>query len=204
MTDNLKESKGAGAMLGAAFGDALGWPNERVIRSTSKQPQGQLYSFKEWRRRSGGRFFPYEEIISEGEYSDDTQLILCLSRSLLKEEVWWEHFTQIELPFWSVYERGGGGATKRAVESWLTGTAPWSSKRKPLDVKRYFDAGGNGVAMRVLPHVLRLNEKDFPEIAANIFLDGIATHGHPRALLGALAYGFALWSAFHKESAGLW
>ena len=67
-------------------------------------------------------------------------------------------------------------------------------------MKRYFDAGGNGVAMRVLPHVLRLNEKDFPEIAANIFLDGIATHGHPRALLGALAYGFALWSAFRKES----
>lgn len=199
-TIRLKASKGAGAMLGAAFGDALGWPNERVIRSTPKQPQGQLYSFKEWRRRSGGRFFPYEEIISEGEYSDDTQLILCLSRSLLKEEVWWEHFTQIELPFWSVYERGGGGATKRAVESWLNGTVPWSSKRKPLDVKRYFDAGGNGVAMRVLPHVLRLNEKDFPEIAANIFLDGIATHGHPRALLGALAYGFALWSAFRKES----
>ena len=205
MADNntirLKTSKSVGAMLGAAFGDALGWPNERIAKSNaSKQTQGRLHDFKRWTRRSGGRFFPHEEIIEEGGYSDDTQLILCLSRSLLKGEAWWEHFTQVELPFWSVYERGGGGATKRAVESWLDGVMPWSSSRKPQDVKRYYDAGGNGVAMRVLPHVLLLGEKEFPRIATNIFLDGIATHGHPRALLGALAYGFALWAAFRKDS----
>ena len=205
MADNstirLKTSKGVGSMLGAAFGDALGWPNERIAKSnTSKHTQGRLHDFKRWTRRSGSRFFPYEEIIEEGEYSDDTQLILCLSRSLQKGETWWEHFTQVELPFWSVYERGGGGATKRALESWLDGVMPWSPKRKPQDVKRYYDAGGNGVAMRVLPHVLLLGEKEFPKIATNIFLDGIATHGHPRALLGALAYGFALWAAFRKDS----
>ncbi len=205
MADNntirLKTSKSVGAMLGAAFGDALGWPNERIAKSNaSKQTQGRLHDFKRWTRRSGGRFFPHEEIIEEGGYSDDTQLILCLSRSLLKGEAWWDHFTQVELPFWSVYERGGGGATKRAVESWLDGVAPWSANRKPQDVKRYYEAGGNGVAMRVLPHVLRLGEKEFPRIATNIFLDGIATHGHPRALLGALAYGFALWAAFRKDS----
>lgn len=205
MADNntirLKTSKGVGAMLGSAFGDALGWPNERVAKSNvSKQTQGRLHDFKRWTRRSGGRFFPHEEIIKEGEYSDDTQLILCLSRSLQKGEAWWDHFTQVELPFWSVYERGGGGATKRAVESWLDGVSPWSPNRKPQDLKRYYDAGGNGVAMRVLPHVLRLGEKGFPKLATNIFLDGIATHGHPRALLGALAYGFALWAAFRKDS----
>ena len=194
-------NKGVGAMLGAAFGDALGWPNERVAKSTaSKQTQGQFHDFKRWTRRSGGRFFPHEEIIEEGEYSDDTQLILCLSRSLQKGEVWWDHFTKVELPFWSIYERGGGGATKRAVESWLDGVAPWSPNRKPQDLKQYFDAGGNGVAMRVLPHILHLGEKEFPEVAINIFLDGITTHGHPRALLGALAYGFALWAAFRKDS----
>lgn len=212
MADNntirLKTSKGVGAMLGAAFGDALGWPNERIAKSNASQQtqgrlhdfKGRLHDFKRWTRRSGGRFFPHEEIIEEGEYSDDTQLILCLSRSLQKGERWWEHFTQVELPFWSVYERGGGGATKRAVESWLDGVMPWSSSRKPQDVKRYYDAGGNGVAMRSLPHVLLLGDMEFPKVATNIFLDGIATHGHPRALLGALAYGFALWAAFRKDS----
>ncbi len=204
MADNItikqKTSKAVGAMLGAACGDALGWPNERVGKSKAPKQLGRLHDFRSWTRRSGGRFFPYEETIEAGEYSDDTQLILCLCRSLLKEENWWDYFTQVELPFWSTYERGGGGATKRAVDSWLDGVAPWSSNRKPQDVKRYFDAGGNGVAMRVLPHILRLGENEFSVIAANIFLDGVTTHGHPRALLGALAYGFALWAAFRKDS----
>ena len=205
MADNftikLKTSKAVGGMLGAAYGDALGWPNERIGKSkATKLPQGRLHDFRRWIRRSGGRFSPYVETIEAGEYSDDTQLILCLCRSLQKGDLWWDYFTKVELPFWSAYERGGGGATKRAVDSWLNGVAPWSSNRKSQDVKKYFDAGGNGVAMRTLPHLLRLAEKDFPEIAANIFLDGIATHGHPRALLGALAYGFALWVAFRKNS----
>ena len=200
ITIKLKASKAIGAMLGAACGDALGWPNERIGKSkTNINAQGRLQDFKRWTRLSGGRFFPHEETIEAGEYSDDTQLILCLCRSLLKGDAWWNYFTQVELPFWSAYERGGGGATKRAVDSWLDGVAPWSSTRKPQELKRYFDAGGNGVAMRVLPHVLRLAEKEFPEVAASIFLDGVATHGHPRALLGALAYGFALWSAFRKD-----
>lgn len=201
ITIKLKASKAVGAMLAAAYGDALGWPNERVGKSKApKQPHGRLHDFRRWTRRSGGRFFPHEETIEAGEYSDDTQLILCLSRSLLRGEAWWDYFTQEELPFWYAYERGGGGATKRAVDSWLDGVAPWSPNRKPQDVKRYFNAGGNGVAMRILPHILRFGEKEFPEIATNIFLDGVATHGHPRALLGALAYGFALWTAFRKDS----
>ncbi len=204
MADNiaikLKTSKAVGAMLGAACGDALGWPNERVGKSKVPKQQGRLNDFRSWIRRSGGRFSPHEETIEAGEYSDDTQLILCLCRSLLKGESWWDYFTQVELPLWSAYERGGGGATKRAVDSWLDGVAPWSYNRKPQDVKRYFDAGGNGVAMRILPHILRLGEKDFSVIAANILLDGVTTHGHPRALLGALAYGFALWTAFRKDS----
>lgn len=205
MTNNmpikLKSGKAVGAMLGAACGDALGWPNERLGKSrVPKQPQGCLHEFRRWSRRSGGRFFPHEEIIEAGEYSDDTQLILCLGRSLLKGNKWWDFYTQVELPFWSIYERGGGGATKRAVDSWLDGIEPWNPNRKPQDVKKYFDAGGNGVAMRALPHVLYLSDKGFPEVATSIFIDGITTHGHPRALLGALVYGFALWTALGKES----
>lgn len=55
--------------------------------------------------------------------------------------------------------------------------------------------------MRVLPHVLRLGKSDsFDPVALSIFKDGIATHGHPRALLGALAYGYALWKSFKRET----
>lgn len=203
MTDNmplkLKSDKAVGAMLGAACGDALGWPNERIGKSR-EQFQGRIHEFRRWTRHSGGRYFPHDEVIEAGEYSDDTQLILCLCRSLLMADKWWNYFTQVELPFWSAYERGGGGATKRAVDSWLDGIPPWESSQSPKDVKSYFEAGGNGVAMRILPHVLHLNEKKFSDVAVNIFLDGITTHGHPKALLGALVYGFALWYAIRKDS----
>ena len=197
----FKHNKAVGAILGAAYGDALGWPNERKYNSKVLNPgQGQLHEFKEWYRFTGGRFYPHEEFIEPGSYSDDTQLILCLSRSLLRKKNWFKYYTQVELPFWSLYERGGGGATKRAVSSWKDCIEPWNEKRKPNDIAKYFNAGGNGVAMRVLPHVLYLGDSNFEKVASSILIDGISTHGHPRALLGALVYGFALWKAIRKDT----
>ena len=59
---------------------------------------------------------------------------------------------------------------------------------------RYFEAGGNGVAMRVLPHAVFYAGHDDPsQLVSDVFLDGIATHGHPRALVGAIAYAYAAW-----------
>ena len=198
----LLRDKAIGAMLGSACGDALGWPNERMSRSKHrKQKQDLFHEFKRWTRQSGGRFYSHDEIIEAGEYSDDTQLILCLCRSLLHGSEWWHYWTEVELPFWTLYERGGGGATKRAAEMWKDGKAPWTPSRKDKDIKKYFDAGGNGVAMRVLPHTLYfINTISFSSIAKNIMLDGITTHGHPRALVGALAYGYALWKALQRNS----
>ncbi len=190
-----------GAMLGAACGDALGWPFERVRRPyfENNKSTGPLSEFQKWTRRLGGRYYPREETVDAGTYSDDTQLILCITRSLLHGQQWWDRFCRIELPFWTLYERGGGGATKRAADAWTDGFPPWSEKRKKNNVKRYFDAGGNGVAMRILPHVLfKANNDTFAPIAQNIVLDGIATHGHPRALVGALCYGYALWRSIRR------
>ena len=93
------------------------------------------------------------------------------------------------------------GATKRAADAWIDGSTPWNLSRKPQAIKRYFDAGGNGVAMRVLPHIIRLIESnDFKPIAVNVMRDGVATHGHPRALLGALVYSYALWSSLKRDT----
>ncbi|NJM62497.1 MAG: hypothetical protein HC849_23545 [Oscillatoriales cyanobacterium RU_3_3] len=195
-------AKGQGAFLGAAVGDALGWPQEpeakRVDNKNSFSGEVPVIKeFQQWVRKSGGQYYPHEEVILAGEYSDDTQLILCTARSLLCGEEWWHHFTKRELPTWTRYERGGGGATKRAAQKWLAGQEPWSSFEK--DKKQYFDAGGNGVAMRIMPHcLLGATETDFGNIAKNIVANGVCTHGHPRALVGALAYGFAVWVAFQN------
>jgi ADP-ribosylglycohydrolase/predicted enzyme related to lactoylglutathione lyase len=197
--------KAEGAFIGAAVGDALGWPQEnrsgRVDGSGPNQPALISDSFQRWVRRSGGRFHSHQDVILPGEYSDDTQLLLCTARSLMQGSRWWQHFTSRELPTWTLYERGGGGATKRAADSWLAGRAPWSSDSKAEERKKYFRAGGNGVAMRILPHcTAAAGLDDFNTIAHQILLNGICTHGHPRALVGALAYAYATWYVLRQKT----
>jgi len=51
-------------------------------------------------------------------------LILSVTRALLCGKQWWEWFCHIELPFWTLYEKGGGGATKRAAKGWTDGISP--------------------------------------------------------------------------------
>lgn len=189
-------AKAEGAFIGLAAGDALGWPQEfpsRVVRraATSGSPST---AFRQWTRKSGGRYYAHEEVIRPGEYSDDTQLLLAVARSrLFPGANWWTALTRTELPLWTLYERGGGGATKRAVDLWVKGVQPWKAADAKA-VQQYFDAGGNGVAMRVLPHaVAHAKSEDAAALMRDVMLDGVATHGHPRALVGATSYAYAAW-----------
>lgn len=200
--DYARAERSEAAILGAAIGDALGWPHEMRPRGKGVGHSEPL-EYRDWIKRGGGQYQPYEERIDAGSYSDDTQLILAVARCLTDAGApWWERLALQELPFWTLYERGGGGATKRAATSWMNGNAPWQGK--PDDVRRYFEAGGNGVAMRILPHCIAFaNSESFDPVARNILADGVATHGHPRALVGALAYGFAVWTALrHRGTLG--
>lgn len=210
MPDNSKDralgpvvplAKAEGAFLALAAGDALGWPQEmppRVPRDAAGASPS--IEFRTWTRRSGGRFRPYDETIGAGEYSDDTQLTLAVARSRTNHgSDWWKAFMRVELPRWTIYERGGGGATKRAAQAWVAGTPPWQSAKAEV-VRRYFDAGGNGVAMRVLPHALFLGGEDDPAVLVHdVVRDGAATHGHPRALVGATAWAYAAWLLVRRD-----
>ena len=194
-------SRSEGAFLASAVGDALGWPQEnrssRVGGNSGASPRLELTT---WRRREGGRYAPHEHVIGAGTYSDDTQLVLAVARCLERGGSWWDQWTTVELPFWLVYERGGGGATRRAARSWADGKPPWIEPVKGVRGPGYFEAGGNGVAMRVLPHALvGVNDSDFRRIARRVFADGISTHGHPRALVGALAFAYALWRILRRD-----
>jgi len=178
------------AFTALAVGDALGWPMEdrgnRVGGTASLKPR---WAFESWERRDGGGYAPHVQPLDPGAISDDTQLALAVARSLLRGPDWWEHLTRVELPIWTVYERGGGGATKRAAQSWLSGRPPWSDDRADRR-GRYFDAGGNGAAMRCLPHCLI--DIPFDELATRLDLDAVVTHGHPYALIGSRVYAYAL------------
>lgn len=186
-----KRDKYIGSLLGAAIGDALGWPKEQNSNNMLRANDAINEVFIEWKRRCGGKYYPHEETVFAGEYSDDTQLLISTLRSVLKKEQWSTYYKKFELPAWIAYERGGGGATKRAAESWKKGIAPWDLKNNiSKDIYRYFMAGGNGVAMRILPHVYN-NESEISFIMKQVLLNGMYTHGHPRALIGALLYASA-------------
>ena len=195
-------AKAEGAFLALAAGDALAWPQEirRNVRSNASGTSSPRIEFQTWTRRTGGRYRPYEETIGAGEYSDDTQLTLAVARSRTNHGAdWWKAFMRVELPRWTIYERGGGGATKRAAQAWLAGSPPWQSGKMDA-VRRYFDAGGNGVAMRVLPHALFLAGQDDPAVLVHdVVRDGAATRGHPRALFGATACAYAAWSLARRN-----
>jgi ADP-ribosylglycohydrolase len=192
--------RGHAAMLGLAVGDALGWPIEdrgnRIGGTAKLKPD---YKFMDWRRREGGRYAPHEQVVRAGEYSDDTQLALAVARSRSIGEYWWEYLTQVELPAWTVYERGGGGASKRAAQSWLYGRPPWTAEKSDA-IHRYFQAGGAGAVMRCLPHCFVTAPQDTEELNQALDLDGITTHGHPRALVGSRLYGAAIsWALYREE-----
>ena len=194
-------TKAEGAFLALAAGDALGWPQEMARRVRGGTAgQAPSFDFRTWTRRGGGRFRPYDETIGAGEYSDDTQLTLAVARSRTNHGAdWWKAFMRVELPRWTIYERGGGGATKRAARAWVAGAPPWLSEKVDA-VRQYFHAGGNGVAMRVLPHALFLAGQEDPSVLVHdVVRDGTATHGHPRALVGATACTYAAWSLARRS-----
>jgi ADP-ribosylglycohydrolase/catechol 2,3-dioxygenase-like lactoylglutathione lyase family enzyme len=190
----VPRAKAEGAFIALAAGDALGWPQEAGARRRGRQRHQARADFREWERSRGSRYHAQTEVIRAGEYSDDTQLTLAIARCRIHAgSHWWSLFTRNELPLWTIYERGGGGATKRAAESWLKGVTPWR-QLDPSKIRKYFDAGGNGVAMRVLPHaVYYATDTEPTNLLRDVALDGVATHGHPRALVGAAAYAYAAW-----------
>lgn len=190
----LIDEKCAGAFVASAIGDALGWPNE--FRASNIKKTKPVSNFVEWTRSSGGRYWNHNEKILAGEYSDDTQMNLAVARSILSGKPWAGHLADVELPFWLEYERGGGSALKRAAKLWKKKTEPW--KGTSSDINLYFNAGGNGAAMRVLPHVISGVKKEFVVIANDVARDASLTHGHPRAIVGAMCYSYALWYLFKK------
>lgn len=208
MTENIEleltscsRQKAEGAFLALAAGDALGWPQELPRKVLERDQSGEpTTEFCSWVRRSGGRFYPHEETIHAGEYSDDTQLMLAVARCrTVSGTNWWSTFAKLELPLWTLYQRGGGGATKRAAKQWRAGRAPWKTNKKD-SLQRYYNAGGNGVVMRILPHAVFHAGSETPEeMIRDVVVDGIATHGHPRALVGATAYAFAAWWLLRSE-----
>jgi ADP-ribosylglycohydrolase len=189
-----------GALVAAAVGDALGWPQEirsnivggQKARDVTPEPR-----FRQWDRNSGTQFARYRETIAAGEYSDDTQLLLAVARCCVAGDDWLARLTQVELPAWTLYQRGAGRSVIAAGRAWASGKPPWMTGRKSDrnrsdPVAAYFNAGANGAAMRIAPHAMLTIGSSTHALISRVVADGITTHGHPRALVGATVQALAL------------
>jgi len=187
------------SILLSAIGDALGWITEfeKSIESIEKKyGTTSIDTFWDWEKYVGGRFNGYLDRISAGSYSDDTQLLLSVARSIKPDgSIDNYYFSKIELPAWLLYARGAGHTIKNAARKIERKYAHWNSNfftykagNKTLDYK---DSGANGAAMRILPIALANYNKE-EKIKEQIFANSIVTHGHPRAIAGAILYGVAV------------
>lgn len=191
-----------GSLLASAAGDALGWPQEfrGNLRGGKRARDARMPhpGFDRWERNGGSQFSGrFVDPVDAGTYSDDTQLTLAVARSLNTGQFWWEHFSLTELPAWLLYQRGGGAATVSAARSWSRARPPWvrgTTQRDSRTSDTYWNAGGNGAAMRVAPHAISalargLDREDSDVLALH---DALATHGHPEAILGSQMMASAL------------
>lgn len=193
------ETKYKGSIKLSAIGDALGWMTEFEKTPQSlldKFGSDRIEDFHTWKKNVGGRFYGYIDTIKAGSYSDDTQLLLAVARSVRKSgSLDHDYFAKVELANWLDYARGGGRTVKTAADKIKRKSVRWFNNFYSFKVNGenydYRQSGANGAAMRILPIALA-NLGNVEKIKEEIFCNSIVTHGHPRAILGAMLYGYAL------------
>lgn len=201
MTQN-RTGRIVSSALWAAYGDALGFITELtdkkgVLRRAKIDFVSETLP---WRRLVGGKFGTTVNLPA-GCYSDDTQLRLSTSRAIRGDGTFdVDAFTKVELPVFDAYSLGAGNSTKAAAHSLASSTVAWFANFYKSGTANYLEAGGNGALMRIQPHVWcdplgELSARTIREIIRNV----ITTHGHPRALAGALLHAFQLAFAIRNQ-----
>ncbi len=186
--DDARMVRTRNSMLWAAYADALGFISELVTEKalTRRTNGADLDHLMAWPRRVGGRG-GVEVELPAGCWSDDTQLRMAVSRAIGCHGFDVEAFARVEVPIWRSYALGGGRATKAAAANLGKPKVLWYANT----FRGWADAGGNGAAMRVQPHVWASENLDGGYIL-DVITDSVCTHGHPRAIVGACFHAATL------------
>ena len=192
------------SVLWATYGDALGFITELCSESYLPRRTGgidRVTGLIPWIRRIGGKRGVQIEL-PLGCYSDDTQLRLATCRSIRANGIFdVETFSKVELPIWLSYALGAGRSSKAGADSLKKNSVEWHSNFYSSNYAQYINAGGNGAAMRIQPHVWSAQEnKKVGSILKDVIRNTITTHGHCRAMVGAAFHALCLRKALvtHK------
>lgn len=198
----IKEKRIVNSALWAAYGDALGFitelADEKTVRYRAKT--SIISTLVPWKRKIGGMYGPTINLPT-GAYSDDTQLRLATSRAINQTNYFsLNHFSKIELPTWTAYALGAGIGTKKAASSLSKRTVAWFNNFYNDENSSYITSGGNGAAMRIQPHVWATDSINIPEsYLSDVIKNAITTHGHPRAIAGAVFHALCLSYVIEKN-----
>lgn len=155
-----------GALLGHAIGDAVNLPAENLPRwlTRLRYPSGPGI------RRGVLRF-----IRKAGDVSDDTQLTIAVSRSIVEDGSYsHERFIE-ELAAWSRFRVGAGRASSVAA----------TRASRDRTSRTGAPSEGNGVAIRVTPLAIALAAQDDATLSSVVARNGRVTHESDAAIHAA-------------------
>jgi ADP-ribosylglycohydrolase len=188
------KDKVRGAIVGTAIGDALGMPAEGKSPDTIRKIYGYISSYRNPRSTNGK---PFHHNLDAGMWTDDTQLMVAIGRSLTRKKRIDYNDIASEHIFAFHNRRGWGKATINSVQRMISG-AHWSEAAEP-------NAAGNGVAMKIAPigvllGLEKINNFDMVTVVTNI---ARMTHGDTRATIAAIVQCYVIASALKHGCSGL-
>lgn len=195
--EERRHQRTVSSMLWSAWADALGFISELTDSRGLKRRIGhrELLDPVTWTRRVGGKFGVNAELPA-GCYSDDTQLRLATARAISNHGFDVEAFARVELTVWPSYALGGGRSSRAAAAGMSKANASWCANF----YRGWQEGGGNGVAMRIQPHVWASRDLSGSEHLLEVIVNGVVSHGHPRALVGAVLHASALAFALNNRT----
>ena len=176
--------------LWAASGDALGRIAEGAGEGTVKMRAGVDRVTHPVAWRAGG-LGDVEIVLPAGTYSDDTQLRLAVCRAIRGDGSFdAEVFARIEFTAWQADAMGAGNGSVAAATNLAKPGVTWFSNFFETRTQTYVNAGGNGAAMRIQPHVWAA--KAGRNVLLPVLRDALSSHGHAHGFCGAAFHAAAL------------
>jgi ADP-ribosyl-[dinitrogen reductase] hydrolase len=170
-----------GCLVGLAVGDAFGGPLEFMSRERIRQSYGRVTEIL------GGGWLH----LRPGEYTDDTQLMLCIARSIVETGRFDASDVAGRFVQWLNTGPKDVGITTRASLEQIQSGESWEVASQLTHERLGGKSAGNGGVMRCAPIAL-LHSANIPVLVQDSFTSCRITHWHPAAAWSCVALNLGI------------
>ncbi|MBZ5536792.1 MAG: ADP-ribosylglycohydrolase family protein [Acidobacteriia bacterium] len=181
-------SKFQGVILGAAVGDALTAPVQFLSRDDVRE------QYVEVREMLGGGWLH----LRPGQFSDDSQMMVCVLESILEEGAFNVDRAVIKLLQWYKTKPKGIGKTTVASFKRLSKGENWRTASQKVYAKRLQSSAGNGALVRSLPVALRY-ASDAVSLVTHSANSAMITHADPIVTSGVVLLNLMISELIHND-----